>query len=198
MDAEFYDTQLKVIILGDQAVGKTCILVKYTDKVFSASHIATIGIDFKTKTLCVENKVIRLQIWDTAGQERFRKLTQNYYKGAMGIILVFDCTKRSSFLNIKEWVESIKEHANSNSTILLVANKTDMDSLREVSSEESRQLAEEMGVMHIETSAKNGQNIQEAFQLLASEILSQGHVPVVPIGVKLRTKSLAKRLCCSQ
>ena len=121
-----YDHLIKLIIIGDSSVGKSCILLRFSEDHFPTSHMPTIGIDFKIKTINVQDQRVKLQVWDTAGQERFRTITQTYYKGAMGIILVYDCTEESTFNNIQNWLKQIETHASSGVTKVLVANKTDL------------------------------------------------------------------------
>ena len=164
-----YDYLIKLIIIGDAGVGKTCFLLRFSDNSFTTSHISTIGMDFKIKTLNIDGKNIKLQIWDTAGQERFRTITQTYYKGAMGIILAYDCTDEKSFGNIRNWVKQIEQHANQNVVKLLVANKADRDD-RIIDAGQGQELADEYGMSFFETSAKTGMNVQEAFYKIAQEI----------------------------
>ena len=118
----------KVLLLGDSSVGKTCFLLRYCDKSFQDAHLSTIGLDYRLKTMTLKNnKSIKLQIWDTAGQDRFRAITKNYYKGANGIILIYDVTNKQTFENVKNWITQIKEEANQNVIIYLAGNKIDMD-----------------------------------------------------------------------
>jgi len=108
------DMQIKLLMIGDSGVGKTCLLLRYANDSFSPTFITTIGIDFKIKTIELGGKVVKLQIWDTAGQERFRTITTSYFRGAQGILLVYDVTDRGSFENIKNWVGQIQQHADFN------------------------------------------------------------------------------------
>ena len=170
-----YDLQFKLIILGDSGVGKTCLLMRFTEDKFTPSHITTIGIDFKTKTLNLNGKSVKLQIWDTAGQEKFRTITQTYYKGAMGIILAFDCSDEKSFGNIKSWMKQIEAHASPGVFQILIGNKSDLLN-RVISTESAHKLADEYKIKYFETSAKNGTNVTEAFESIASEIAKSGVV----------------------
>ena len=161
----------KVLLLGDSAVGKTCFLLKYTDKTFQEIHMSTIGLDYRLKNMKLKSgKNIKLQIWDTAGQDRFRAITKNYYKGANGIILIYDVTSSKTYDNVKSWVSQIREEASPNVVVYLCGNKIDMTNEREISPEDGKKLAEEFGFPFIETSAKTGININETFEDLVERI----------------------------
>ena len=161
----------KVLLLGDTTVGKTCFLLKYTDKTFIDEHMTTIGLDYRLKTLKLKDgKEIKLQIWDTAGQERFRTITKSYYKGSEGILLIYDVTKRESFENVKTWVSQIREEVSKSSVIYVVGNKIDLEDTRKVTTEEGVNLAKELELPFKEASAKNGINIDETFYDLAEMI----------------------------
>merc|ERR1711934_231249 len=121
-----YDMLIKLLLIGDSGVGKSCLLCRYSDDVFNSNFITTIGIDFKIRTIELDGAKIKLQIWDTAGQERFRTITQAYYRGAMGILLVYDVTDKKSFEHIKEWTKSIDQHASETAVKILVGNKCDI------------------------------------------------------------------------
>ena len=161
----------KVLLLGDTTVGKTCFLMKYTDKTFQDIHMATIGLDYRLKSMKLKSgKNIKLQIWDTAGQDRFRAITKNYYKGSHGIILIYDVTNVQTFENVKQWVSQIREEASANVIIYIAGNKIDMEEDRKVNKEEGEKLAEELGFPFVETSAKSGININETFEDLVERI----------------------------
>ena len=161
----------KVLLLGDTTVGKTCFLLKYTDKTFIEEHMTTIGLDYRLKSLKLKNgKELKLQIWDTAGQERFRTITKSYYKGSEGILLIYDVTKRESFENVKTWVSQIREEVSKSSVIYVVGNKIDLEDTRKVTTEEGVNLAKELELPFKEASAKNGINIDETFYDLAEMI----------------------------
>merc|ERR1711934_836535 len=125
-----YDMLIKLLLIGDSGVGKSCLLCRYSDDVFNSNFITTIGIDFKIRTIELDGAKIKLQIWDTAGQERFRTITQAYYRGAMGILLVYDVTDDKSFNNIRTWMRNIEQHANTEVVKVLLGNKCDMNSRR--------------------------------------------------------------------
>ncbi len=161
----------KVLLLGDTTVGKTCFLMKYTDKTFQEVHMSTIGLDYRLKTKTLKSgKNVKLQIWDTAGQDRFRSITKNYYKSANGIILIYDVTSLLTYENVKTWISQIREEAPQNVVIFIAGNKIDMEEERKVKTEDGIKLADEYGFLFFETSAKNDININETFEDLVEEI----------------------------
>ncbi|XP_017059665.1 ras-related protein Rab-8A [Drosophila ficusphila] len=168
--AKTYDYLFKMLLIGDSGVGKTCILFRFSEDAFNTTFISTIGIDFKIRTIELDNKKIKLQIWDTAGQERFRTITTAYYRGAMGIMLVYDITQEKSFENIKNWIRNIEENASADVEKMLLGNKCELTDKRQVSKERGEQLAIEYGIKFMETSAKASINVEEAFLTLASDI----------------------------
>ena len=165
------DCVYKVLLLGDTTVGKTCFLMKYTDKTFQEGHISTIGLDYRLKSMVLKSgKNIKLQIWDTAGQDRFRAITKNYYKGANGIILIYDVTSQKTFDNVKNWVTQIREEASKNVIVYLCGNKIDQKEYRVINNEDGVKIAQEFGFSFYETSAKEGININETFEDLVEKI----------------------------
>jgi len=173
MAKKTYDLLFKLLLIGDSGVGKTCILFRFSDDAFNTTFISTIGIDFKIKTIELRGKKIKLQIWDTAGQERFHTITTSYYRGAMGIMLVYDITNAKSFDNIAKWLRTIQEHANVEVEKMILGNKCDMDDKRVISKERGETIARENGVKFLETSAKTNVNIERAFQELSEAILDK-------------------------
>ncbi|KAJ4747098.1 hypothetical protein LUZ62_052470 [Rhynchospora pubera] len=166
-----YDFLIKLLLIGDSGVGKSCLLLRFSDDTFTTSFITTIGIDFKIRTVELDGKRVKLQIWDTAGQERFRTITTAYYRGAMGILLVYDVTDESSFNNIRNWIKNIEQHASNNVNKILVGNKADMDeSKRAVPTSRGQQLADEYGIKFFETSAKTNLNVEQVFFTIARDI----------------------------
>jgi Ras-related protein Rab-8A len=157
-------------MIGDSGVGKTCLLLRYASESFSPTFITTIGIDFKIKNIQLDGKRIKLQIWDTAGQERFRTITTSYFRGAQGILLVYDVTDRQTFLSIRNWVAQIQMHADVNVNKILIGNKCDIVEGRSVSTEEGEALAKEYNIQFFETSAKQDINVERAFLLIASNV----------------------------
>lgn len=195
-----YDYLIKLLIIGDSGVGKTCFLLRFSDDNFTASHLTTIGIDFKLKTMEIDGKTIKLQIWDTAGQERFRTITQTYYKGAMGIILAYDCTDENSFNNIRNWVQQIKMHASDNVSKVLIGNKCDRPD-KKISTEQGEALANELGIKFFETSAKSNINVNETFKFIAKEIkdrrVGENLGPTSSsVRVQDKSKDSNKKGCC--
>ena len=186
----------KIILLGDNPVGKTSILLRYVDRIFREIYLITIGFDQRLKSIILKNgKSIKLQIWDTAGQDRFRTLTKNYYKGMHGIILIYDVTDRRTFESIRNWVSIIREVAAEKVTIYLVANKIDMKENRKVEREEGEKLAKELGLPFIEVSAKDGINVDEIFEDLVERIYKiYGDDPQSFIKLSL-SKSKKKKYC---
>mmetsp|Transcript_19901 Transcript_19901/g.48387 ORF Transcript_19901/g.48387 Transcript_19901/m.48387 type:complete len:204 (+) Transcript_19901:50-661(+) len=177
MSAE-YDFLFKLLIIGDSGVGKSCLLLRFADDTYTESYISTIGVDFKIRTIELDEKTVKLQIWDTAGQERFRTITSSYYRGAHGIIIVYDVTDKESFSNVKNWISEIDKYAGANVNKLLVGNKCDLASKKVVSFDEAKELADSLGIKFLETSAKNSHNVEQAFQVMAAEIKQRvGNTP---------------------
>ena len=182
--------QIKLLLIGDSGVGKSCCLLRFSEDSFTQSFITTIGIDFKIRTIELDGKRVKLQIWDTAGQERFRTITTAYYRGAMGILLVYDVTDERSFnskeisfqdthfsglwlsgsSDIRTWFSNVEQHASEGVHKMLIGNKCDWEEKRAVSTEQGQQLADELGIPFLEVSAKNNINVDKAFYSLASEI----------------------------
>ncbi|KAL1461563.1 hypothetical protein WDU94_013448 [Cyamophila willieti] len=165
-----YDYLFKLLLIGDSGVGKSCLLLRFADDTYTESYISTIGVDFKIRTIELDGKVIKLQIWDTAGQERFRTITSSYYRGAHGIIVVYDCTDQETFNNLKQWLEEIDRYACDNVNKLLVGNKNDQTSKKAVDYEDAKKFANHLNIPFLETSAKNGANVEQAFLTMATEI----------------------------
>ncbi|KAK9715779.1 hypothetical protein RND81_06G188700 [Saponaria officinalis] len=165
-----YDYLFKLLLIGDSGVGKSCLLLRFADDSYVESYISTIGVDFKIRTVKQDSKTIKLQIWDTAGQERFRTITSSYYRGAHGIIIVYDVTDQQSFDNVKQWLNEIDRYASDNVVKILVGNKSDLTANKVVSSETAKAFADEMGIPFLETSAKNSANVEQAFMTMTAEI----------------------------
>ena len=155
-------------------MGKSCLLLRYSDDSFTTSFITTIGIDFKIKSILVGDSKVKLQIWDTAGQERFRTITTAYYRGAMGILLVYDVSDDTSIANVRNWMRQIDQNAAENVNRILVGNKSDVgDSERKVSSKQGQDLAKEFGIKFFETSAKLNTGVDDAFMTMAKDIVER-------------------------
>jgi len=165
-----YDYLFKLLLIGDSGVGKSCLLLRFADDTYTESYISTIGVDFKIRTIELNGKTIKLQIWDTAGQERFRTITSSYYRGAHGIIVVYDITDQVSFNNVKQWLQEIDRYACENVNKLLVGNKSDLTNKRVVDHNTAKEFADSLGIPFLETSAKNATNVEQAFMTMAGEI----------------------------
>ena len=169
-----FDVLVKLLLIGDSGVGKSCLLLRYSDDKFTTSFITTIGIDFKIKTIDLDQKKVKMQIWDTAGQERFRTITAAYYRGAHGVLLVYDVTDETSFENVRNWMRNIEAHASEAAKVCLIGNKCDCeDSKRKVTKERGVALAKEFGVPFFETSAKSGLRVEEAFSAMARRCVGE-------------------------
>ncbi|XP_063987034.1 ras-related protein Rab-27A [Diachasmimorpha longicaudata] len=172
-----YDYLIKFLALGDSGVGKTSFLYHYTDGLFNARFVSTVGIDFREKRVIYRTtngrtQRVHLQLWDTAGQERFRSLTTAFYRDSMGFLLLFDLTNEQSFLEVRNWLEQLKTHAYCEEPdIILCGNKCDLEDRRVVSEQKARELAEKYGMVYLETSAATGQNIARAVDVLLDRVM---------------------------
>ncbi|PVU95442.1 hypothetical protein BB559_002738 [Furculomyces boomerangus] len=169
------------IIIGDTGVGKSCLLLQFTDNRFQPAHDLTIGVEFGARMLEIDSKQIKLQIWDTAGQESFRSITRSYYRGAAGALLVYDITRRDTFDHLATWLDDARKHSNSNTTIMLIGNKSDLEAKRAVAKEEGETFARDNGLFFIETSAKTASNVEEAFLKTAEDIYEKIQTGIIDI-----------------
>jgi len=198
MSKRDYDHLFKLVLIGDTGVGKSCLLLRFADDAFTESYISTIGVDFRFRTVKVDGKTVKLQIWDTAGQERFRTITSAYYRGADGIIMVYDVTSAESFEHVGDWLGEVDRYASEGTCKLLVGNKSDMET-KAVTTEKAKEYADSLGVPFLETSAKNATNVEEAFLTMAGELIrlreaSAGAAPAKG-GIKLSGGSKGKKCC---
>ena len=202
-----YDHMFRYIIVGDMAVGKSCLLLQFTDHKFRHQHELTIGVEFGGKTIEVKNKSIKIQIWDTAGQEQFQAITRTYYKGAIGALLVYDISRHETFEHITKWLNEIKANGSKDICCILIGNKKDLEDQRQVKYEDGKRLAEEHNLLFLETSAKTAENVQECFTVSAERILDQiaksGVDPTAPpknVRISIEEddeeKEVAKKKCC--
>jgi len=200
-----YSYLFKYIIIGDTGVGKSCLLLQFTDKRFKADHDLTIGVEFGSRNVNVDDKSIKLQIWDTAGQESFRSITRSYYRGAAGAILVFDVTRRETFTHLNRWLEETRNNGNPEMVVVLVANKVDIEGRRVITKEEAQKFAESNELLYTETSAKTGLGVEDAFICAAQRIyekISSGALSPtfdthgVKVGATVREKPAKQSKCC--
>ncbi|GER50832.1 RAB GTPase homolog 1A [Striga asiatica] len=198
-----FDYLFKLLLIGDSGVGKSCLLLRFADDSYLDSYISTIGVDFKIRTVEQDGKTIKLQIWDTAGQERFRTITSSYYRGAHGIIIVYDVTDMESFNNVKQWLNEIDRYASENVNKLLVGNKCDLAENRAVPYETAKAFADEIGIPFMETSAKNATNVEQAFMAMSADIKNRmasqpASNTARPPTVQIRGQPVAQKSgCCS-
>jgi len=179
---EEYDYLFKVVLIGDSGVGKSNLLSRFTRNEFSLETKTTIGVEFATRSIQCEGKITKAQIWDTAGQERYRAITSAYYRAAVGALLVYAINSRNSFRNIERWLAELRENADRNIVIMLVGNKSDLKHLREVSTEEATEFAQKNGLLFMETSALDGDKVEDAFQQLITTIYHLTSRPPVEAG----------------
>ena len=173
LDDENYDLIFKIVLIGDSGVGKTNILSRYINNEFSLATQSTVGVEFGSKIIKKNGKVIKLQIWDTAGQERYKSITSAYYKGSKGAFVVYDITRKTTYDNIDKWIGELKTNGSEDVLIMLVGNKSDLEEKREVITEEVEKKAQEQKLAFCETSALNGKNVEYAFENLINEILKK-------------------------
>lgn len=169
--AREYDHLFKLLIIGDSGVGKSSLLLRFSDNTFSGTYITTIGVDFKIRTVDVNGEKVKLQIWDTAGQERFRTITSTYYRGTHGVIVVYDVTSGESFANVKRWLHEIDQNCDVVNRIL-VGNKDDDSDRKVVLTQDAQRFAEQMGIQLFETSAKENKNVEEMFLAITKLVLA--------------------------
>ena len=173
-DNEKESLKLKIVIIGDAGVGKTSMIQQFVNRKFDKRYEETIGVEFQVKTFKINDTITKIEIWDTAGSERFASITKNYYRGAQGVLIVYDVTNKSSFDKVESWYNEIKNCTNQDEiAILLIGNKCDLDDLRTISNNMLVNLGKNLGIGVMETSAKEFVNINEAFYLLIKEIYSK-------------------------
>ena len=168
---EDYEYIFKVLLLGNSNVGKSSLFLRFVDDIWNDTFVPTIGVDFKIKTFDIDEKKIKMQIWDTAGQERFKNIIASYYRGAHGILLIYDVTDKDSFKNLSNWIIEIEKNANKNVLKLLIGNKTDLEDKRVITYNQGKEFADGYGLKYIETSAKKNLNVNEAFETLGRELI---------------------------
>ncbi|KAL9267556.1 Ras-related protein [Drosera capensis] len=211
---EDYDYLFKVVLIGDSGVGKSNLLSRFTKNEFSLESKSTIGVEFATRSIRVDDdgKIVKAQIWDTAGQERYRAITSAYYRGAVGALVVYDVTRHITFENVERWLKELRDHTDRNIVVMLVGNKADLRHLRAVSLEEAKGFAEKNNTFFMETSALEALNVDRAFTDVLTQIyhvvsrkaLDIGDDPAalpkgqtINIGNKDDVSDLKKGGCCS-
>ena len=202
MSEEEYDYIFKVLLIGNSDVGKSSLILRYVDQIWNDVFVPTIGVDFKVKSLQIDNKRVKMQIWDTAGQERFRNVISSYFKGAHGILLIYDITARDSFKELENWLGEVERNATPQVLKILIGNKCDLDEQRQITVDEGEAFAARNGMKFIETSAKNNTNVNEAFEALAKIMFESSNKKNV---IKVEKKTIkvdkgadlnAKKKCC--
>ena len=169
-----YDYIFKIVLIGDTCVGKSCILVRFSDDIFNDNYVTTIGVDFRFKTMIVKEKVAKIQIWDTAGEERYRSITTAYYRGAAAILICCDCTNIESFNNVNNWVEEIGKYTDKDTVDkIILMNKCDLEKERKVERSEIEKFEKERGLKVLEVSAKTGEGIDKAFEYVISNLIDK-------------------------
>ncbi|CAL8336764.1 ras-related protein Rab-25b isoform X1 [Gadus morhua] len=204
MGSEFaYNFVFKVVLVGESGVGKTNLLSRFTKNQFTLDSRATIGVEFSTKTTQLGEASIRAQIWDTAGLERYRAITSAYYRGAVGALVVYDITKKPTYECVERWLSELFDHAHPHVVVMLVGNKTDLESDRCVATEEARRYAEKKSLLFVETSALESTNVEVAFNSVLSEIHRRlGRKEVIqrdfraPVSLRGQTRADDKKPCC--
>ncbi|SAL95169.1 hypothetical protein [Absidia glauca] len=157
----------KLVFLGEQSVGKTSLITRFMYDTFDNTYQATIGIDFLSKTLYIDDRTVRLQLWDTAGQERFRSLIPSYIRDSSVAVIVYDITSLDSFHNTTKWIDDVRAERGEDVIIVLVGNKSDLNDKRQVTTEEGEKRAKELNILFMETSAKAGHNVKILFKKIA-------------------------------
>lgn len=165
------DEVFKFIVIGSSGVGKTAIITRLVDNVFTEESTSTVGVEFIATTIDVDGRPVKLQLWDTAGQERFRAIARAYFRSAIGVILVFDLTSRKSFEDLNLWLNDIHSHCDPNAVVTLIGNKKDLEEARQISESEAQKFADEHQLQYLETSALGGDNVQLAFQKTTATVL---------------------------
>lgn len=171
MISKRYDHLIRLLLVGETGVGKTCLLCRFTSGDYVESHISTIGIDFKMKTIELEGQTVKVQIWDTAGQERFEAITKQFYRRAQGVMLVFDICNKSSFEAMPRWLNYVKQFSTDRVSVTLIGNKSDCHDKRQVSVVEAQQFADKNEINFYEVSARDRNNLEKPFLDMCREVL---------------------------
>ena len=175
MEDDSYEMMFKIVLVGDASVGKTNIMSKYLKNEFHDDSKATVGVEFGSKQFTVEGHTIKAQIWDTAGQERYKSMTSAYFKGAKGAFVVYDITRKQSFDSVDKWLNDLRATADKNLTVIIIGNKCDLETQREVTKDQGEEKAKSNSVAFMETSALSGENIEKAFNQMVNEVFKKCH-----------------------
>ena len=168
-----FDYTFKIVMIGDSGVGKSCILLRFADDKFNENFYATIGVDFRFKNVMVDDKSVKLQIWDTAGQERFKTITSAYYRGADGIIIVYDITDRNSFAHIKDWLDDVNKYTDDNPLKIIVGNKIDLIKDKQINNNDMKTMTAQTGIEIIECSAKDNIKINDLMEIMTKKLIEK-------------------------
>ncbi|CAB07356.1 Ras-related protein Rab-2A [Caenorhabditis elegans] len=198
------DHMFKYVIIGDGGVGKSNLLLRFTDELFDPIHTTTLGVEFGYKDLQIDKYKVRLRVWDTCGQENFRSIIRAYYRNALGALLVYDITCRKSFVHLEQWLSDLRQHGHPEMVIMLIGNKSDLKAVRDVTTEEGEAFAKKNGLTFMETSAKANKHVEKAFVNTAHEIYKKLKLGVIEdddvkkkkIGIILRSRSGKEKKCC--
>jgi small GTP-binding protein len=191
---------IKILLIGDSNVGKSCLIMRFIDNYFTLSYISTIGIDFKIKTFNIEDKKVKVQIWDTAGQERFKTITKTFYRSAMGVIFVYDITDENTFKNVEYWIQNVNDNTSNNINKILIGNKSDKIDYRIVDKLKGFELAKKYSMNFIETSAKNGINVDKVFNTIIREIkqrLEKQEADEILENIQLKNENISTKKSCN-
>ncbi|GJX11603.1 Ras-related protein RabA1f [Tanacetum coccineum] len=207
-----YDYLYKVVLIGDSGVGKSNLLSRFSKNEFSLDSKSTIGVEFATRSIHVDDKIVKGQIWDTAGQERYRAITSAYYRGTVGALIVYDITRRVTFENVERWLRELRDHTDQNIVVMLVGNKADLGHLRAVTTDDASAFSEREDVFFMETSALEALNVEKAFtevltniyRVMSRKALGMGNDPAsvpkgqtINLGTKDDVSAVKKAGCCS-
>jgi small GTP-binding protein len=193
------DITLKLLIVGGSGVGKTNFLNMFLNNKFNQNYFSSTGIDLQKKIMNIKNKKVRIQIWDTAGQEKYKSITKNLFLKVMGALVLYDITNEESFTKLKEWVELIKEECGRHIKILIIGNKSDLESQRAIDKEDAMKYANEEKVQYIECSSKTGENVEKAIIVLSEKILESTEISMdssLMLDSTLLSSKIKKRKCC--
>ena len=196
-----FDFSVKIVVVGDSGIGKTSLLIQLVRGQWSDKTQPTLGVEFLNKVVQTEKHKIQIQLWDTAGQELFRSVTRNYYRGAAGCFVLFDITNRDSFSNVQSWLDDVLDLANANAVTILIGNKSDLSDKRQVTTAEAEQFAKDRSMPYFETSAKTGENVNQAIDKcveLVEQLVEEGHLSYIPRSENTAQTTLReeKEPCC--